>query len=188
MPWATRPIRIVFKSHQAGKATEEKLRLLKQFKASRDWDILHEDEAVLSGPHLHHPFSNEEVSGQWREIDRAIDEAENKRVKERSLPFTVLDYLTLQQPRTTQREALAGRLIPGHKLEPRETAFEIVKQMPPIDWKDVDFVDWWGDHMSYQGKMLRVNDRSKRVCKRMSTASTEMCFFEQPSLSSLASS
>jgi len=95
------------------------------------------------------------VAGKWLEIDRVIDQVQNTRMKERSLPYTVLDYLTLPQPRTMQRAALDGRLIPGHDPKSCEEALELAKRTQPIDWQDVEFVDWWGNQMSYQGKMLR---------------------------------
>lgn len=160
LPWATRNVWVVFKSQLASKATEDRLHALKDFKKSPHWailqDIIAADQHRSAGAPEH---AHGEGTGQWLEIDRAIDETENRRMMERSKPYTVLDYLTIPQPRTMQREALVGRLVPGHRVfSDRKEAMEEARMETKngnLKWDDVEFVDWWGSRLSYQGKMLR---------------------------------
>mmetsp|Transcript_40573 Transcript_40573/g.87080 ORF Transcript_40573/g.87080 Transcript_40573/m.87080 type:complete len:455 (+) Transcript_40573:164-1528(+) len=156
--WATRPIWIVLRSKKASDETEKRLAMLQKLKEQNNWNLVEEVAAQEAEHHTEghkHDEHGHEVAGKWLEIDRVIDQVENTRMKERSLPYTVLDYLTLPQPRTMQRAALDGRLIPGHDPKSCEEALELAKRTQPIDWQDVEFVDWWGNQMSYQGKMLR---------------------------------
>mmetsp|Transcript_31079 Transcript_31079/g.89847 ORF Transcript_31079/g.89847 Transcript_31079/m.89847 type:complete len:509 (-) Transcript_31079:252-1778(-) len=180
LPWATRPIWVVFKTKKASAATEEKLALLKRFKASKDWGILRDQEAESMhnstresedpAPPIH---AHSEVHGHWLEIDRAIDETENRRIRERAEPFTVLDYLTIPQPRTMQQEGLRGRLIRGHAPRSREAALKEAMEAEPFPWEDVEMVDWWGNLMSYQGKTLRTQTSPHRRLVRHLSADAQ---------------
>lgn len=146
LPWATRKIWVVMTERQATAETEEKLKLLKEFSSSPAMKAVNEAVKTTS----------------MGEIDEAIDELENKRMLERSDLYTVMDYLTLQQPRTDQREELNGRLMPGHGLCQEAELAE--GKGVHLKWEEeVEFVDWWGSLMSYQGKMLRRDNLAQRV-------------------------
>merc|ERR1712222_22203 len=61
------------------------------------------------------PDLAEETRSTWLEIDHAIDQTKNRQMFERSEKYTVVDYLTMPQPRTQQPlEALNARLVLGH--------------------------------------------------------------------------
>jgi len=166
IPWATRPIWIVFKSREATPQTQEKLQKLMEFKRSMDGEcprqVAGDLEDEVSRLHTEslplHVVG--EVAGTWLEIDRAIQETKHRHLMERSEKYTVLDYLTIPQPRTRQSpETLKGRLVQGHgsiKDLCRDAALRKAQELPPIDWSDVELVDWWGEKLSYQGKMLRL--------------------------------
>ena len=47
-------------------------------------------------------------------LDKAIDSMENKILRERSEPYTVINYLAIPQPRTMQIDGVLSRLVPGH--------------------------------------------------------------------------
>lgn len=182
LPWATRPVWLVLKSREASEGTDEKLTRLQSFKDSKEGsDIC---SALHKKGDLHGPddtpknddatphaqctipldisgFGRIGIGGDcpnyfWPEIDRAIDETQNLRLRERSVAYTVLDYLNVPQPRTMQRTAL--RVALGHGNLTREAAQRAAEQMAPVDWDDVEFIDWWGNVLSYQAKMLRLTD------------------------------
>merc|ERR1712066_508151 len=183
----------VFKSKEATRETEDKLSMLRAFKrSSSQWYMLlqerehndhdehdqHDehgpDRCAMSSPTNRPLRAHSDVPGQWLEIDRTIDEMENKRMRERSAPFTVLDYLTIPQPRTMQTRCLKGRIIPGHGPKPRQKARAEAQALAnDINWRDVEAVDWWGDVLSYQGKMLRFS--KTRVLVSRLTRHTSTC-------------
>jgi len=168
IPWATRSIWIVFRSRKATPGTEAKLQMLMRFKSSADGsrpvdsaaEEEEEDLEISRRPTelIELPLVEEPCS-MWLEIDRVIDETKNRHMMERAEKYTVVDYLTMPQPRTQQPpSALDGRLVHGHRTireEGREESLRRAREMPAINWEDVEFVDWWGDKLSYQGKMLR---------------------------------
>ena len=57
---------------------------------------------------------DEGVREEALRIDKALDSLENKILRVRSEPYTVIDYLAIPQPRTTQKEEVLSRLVPGH--------------------------------------------------------------------------
>lgn len=154
LPWSTRKIWIVFKSRQASEHTAERLRLLRSLRDSGG--------CLAPKPGLTHGSSrfDEErfvsLPGNWNEFDRLVDDVENQSLAERADKYTVLDYLGLPQPRASQTVSLSGKLIPGHAVRGREEMWETAKSTAPIDWDDVELVDWWGPHLSFKGKMLRM--------------------------------
>lgn len=167
LPWATRPVWVVFKSKKAEEETEKKLRLLMNFKASdmgcRVIPAMRSDEASeMPGgqENFERLYPSPREFGEWPEIDRAIDETQSRRMRQKSGAYTVVDYLSIPQPRTVQRLALKGKLLEGHKFNHKAPPNELLEQAQQtvIDWDDVELVDWWGDRMSFQGKMLRVSD------------------------------
>lgn len=172
--WATRPIWIVFKSCKASASTEERLNMLRNLKSQNDWGMLHaateSDEDV--GQHAN------ESSGRWLEIDRVIDQTENARTKERAIPYTVLDYLSLRHPRMQDIRGLDGHLALGHKALSRSEAQTVAKETPSIDWDDIEFVDWWGPRMSAQGKNLRTrvaDSKNPMMMPFLSRFSSDIC-------------
>jgi len=186
IPWATREIWLVMKEPKEGSSdTEKRLKELERFQNSEQCkglartvssELFEEEDEELQklGPHIK-PFTAQavEISGIWPEIDRAIDGLRAQRMRERSKPYTVVDYISIPQPRTTNREALKGRLVPGHGLHDiftpetlREKGFrdmtpaELLQQKAlehqnDVEMKDVERVDWWGDSISHQAKTLR---------------------------------
>ena len=56
----------------------------------------------------------EAVREEALRIDKAMDSLENKILRERSEPYTVINYLEIPQPRTMQMDEVLLRLVPGH--------------------------------------------------------------------------
>merc|ERR1712039_607915 len=89
------------------------------------------------------------------EIDRAIDAARTAVMLECSRPYTVLDYISIPQPRTTRISELKGRLVEGHALRASSRELLDRAKITHVSWDDVDHVDWWGSQLSRRAKELR---------------------------------
>lgn len=87
---------------------------------------------------------------------------------------TLVDYLSLPQPRTTHPHAALRQLVPGHghrldpsKLETREErcAFIDAKMamIRPVRVEEVETIDWWCDKISEEGVALRVDNKGRRA-------------------------
>ncbi|CAE7471807.1 unnamed protein product [Symbiodinium natans] len=135
LPWATREAWIVFNTKNA---PEEMLERLGALQEARD------------------ALCDEGVREEALRIDKALDSLENKILRVRSEPYTVIDYLAIPQPRTTQKEEVLSRLVPGHG-HGHKSPEEMHRLVSAPDEDDIEFIDWWGDNLSYQGKMLRLN-------------------------------
>lgn len=85
--------------------------------------------------------------------------------------FTLVDYLSLPQPRTSHPEAALRQLIAGHghnldparngAVSPEERAEFIDKicaSCEKVDPADVDSIDWWCGKISSDGAELRSSD------------------------------
>mmetsp|Transcript_52573 Transcript_52573/g.97334 ORF Transcript_52573/g.97334 Transcript_52573/m.97334 type:complete len:563 (-) Transcript_52573:28-1716(-) len=174
IPWATREIWLVMKDQRASYDTERRLKELEDFQASAQGNRLartvsgplEEKEKNCGGgpstPDLIRALSAAqvvEIRGIWPEIDRAIDGLRAQRMRERSKPYTVVDYISMPQPRTTNSKALMGRLVPEHGLHGRFSPEELDKKAllhrKDVNLEQVERVDWWGDSISHQAKTLR---------------------------------
>ena len=82
--------------------------------------------------------------------------------------YTLLDFLSLPQPRTCQPEQALKQLIEGHehKLDfsreetPEERKAKIDKAMgmcTKVD--DVESIDWWCDNISDEGREFRLSNQ-----------------------------
>eukprot|EP00729_Bicosta_minor_P019733 gene19733-34334_t len=74
--------------------------------------------------------------------------------------FTVVNYLGLEQPRTSQTEAALQQMIPGHpSLDPNRgcDVDAMLKTIESIDPNEVESIDWWCNKISDQAKALRTN-------------------------------
>eukprot|EP00928_Gymnodinium_smaydae_P066202 TRINITY_DN49247_c0_g1_i1.p1 TRINITY_DN49247_c0_g1~~TRINITY_DN49247_c0_g1_i1.p1 ORF type:complete len:424 (+),score=39.77 TRINITY_DN49247_c0_g1_i1:76-1347(+) len=143
MPWGTRELWIVRKSLDEPDVLKERLKQLQDLKLS-----FQADDGVLV---------NRE---RLLELDKLIDETKSDIMMSRSEPYTVIDYISIPQPRTSNIEEVLPRLIPGHNVAegmPPEELMRRAQEADPIDMDDVDFVDWWGPGLSHCGKMLRGN-------------------------------
>lgn len=158
-PWATRPVWVVLRSLKATEETERKLARLERFYNSAEGrDLI---DAVTSEAEGGNPGAS------WTELDRAIDELQNRQLRERSRCYTVVDYLGIPMPRTQQTSEVLSRLVPGHDL--RGTPDEIMAKAlapemegGPLAPREVEFIDWWGDLVSYRGKMLRTKSGAEQ--------------------------
>jgi len=161
LPWATREIWLVMKNLKASAETERRLKELEDFHDSTKGShlmrtvsgSLEDREKGDTGPLGAGTVVG--VRGIWPEIDRAIDDLRAKRMRERSKPYTVVDYISIPQPRTTNSKALLGRLVHGHGL--REAPEDLTEKAlsTHVNLEDVERVDWWGDTISHQAKTLR---------------------------------
>ena len=85
--------------------------------------------------------------------------------------FTLVDLLSLPQPRTTHTEQALKQLVEGHghkldfsRLEPDERMAEIdkcKKKCLPVDPSKVRRIDWWCDKISKEGVELRDPKQGK---------------------------
>ena len=93
------------------------------------------------------------------------------------VPYTLVDYLTLPQPRTSHPEAVLKQLIPGHghRLDPREAnnpeerarfIDDVMAKIVDVDQDEVRSIDWWCGKISDDGAGLRI--RSNRTNRRAS--------------------
>ena len=93
------------------------------------------------------------------------------------VPYTLVDYLTLPQPRTSHPEAVLKQLIPGHghRLDPREAnnpeerarfIDDVMAKIVEVDQDEVRSIDWWCGKISDDGAGLRI--RSNRTNRRAS--------------------
>ncbi|CAJ1439361.1 unnamed protein product [Effrenium voratum] len=99
-------------------------------------------------------------------LDKIIDGLENQMLRARSLPYTVINYLEISQPRTMQTIEVLGHLVPGHGHQ-KKTPEELEAMRDAPERQQVEFIDWWGDQLSYQGKMLRTNRITRGVSGRL---------------------
>jgi len=94
-------------------------------------------------------------------LDAIIDDMENQILRARSEPYTVINYLEISQPRTMQISEVICRLVPGHDHQGKspEEMQEMVVDDDTREYmeQNIEFIDWWGDQLSFQGKMLRTN-------------------------------
>ncbi|CAE7524488.1 unnamed protein product [Symbiodinium sp. CCMP2456] len=135
LPWATREAWIVFNTKIAPQEMLERLAALQEAR-----------EALC----------DEGVREEALRLDKAMDSLENKILRARAEPYTVIDYLAIPQPRTMQTEEVLSRLVPGHG-HGHKTPEEMHRLVAAPDESQIEFIDWWGDNLSYQGKMLRQN-------------------------------
>ena len=89
--------------------------------------------------------------------------------------FTLVDYLSLPQPRTTHAEQALKQLVAkhGHKLdfsrlEPDARMKAIDEwhekcKETPVDPSEVRSIDWWCDKISEEGRELRENKKRGRL-------------------------
>ena len=87
--------------------------------------------------------------------------------------FTLVDYLSLPQPRTTHTEQALKQLVEGHghkldfsKLEPdaRKAKIDEWKKKckeAPVDPSKVRSINWWCDKISKEGVELRDPKQGK---------------------------
>ena len=87
--------------------------------------------------------------------------------------FTLVDYLSLPQPRTTHTEQALKQLVEGHghkldfsKLEPdaRKAKIDEWKKKckeAPVDPSKVRSINWWCDKISKEGVELRDPKQEK---------------------------
>lgn len=128
IPWSTREVFVKLKSISSSKEVETRLGRFKQ---------LYND---MPDPNL----------------ADMIDKLEAEKLSECSKPYTVIDYLSIRQPRTRHIKDVVQRLVDGHgwtnkgREEMLAEATEVI-----VDITDVDFIDFWGERLSYRGKMLR---------------------------------
>ncbi|CAJ1355949.1 unnamed protein product [Effrenium voratum] len=99
-------------------------------------------------------------------LDKIIDGLENQMLRARSFPYTVINYLEISQPRTMQTIEVLGHLVPGHGHQ-KKTPEELEAMRDAPERQQVEFIDWWGDQLSYQGKMLRTNRITRGVSGRL---------------------
>jgi hypothetical protein len=136
IPWSTRQVWLAFRSLKEPMDEESR----KTAKQLRELETLPECERNIP------------------EIRESIDRLRGKRLRQCCKPYTVVDYLSLDKPRTLQTDAILRRLVEGHDLEGTMTREEMLAQADRtrVDPNDVFFLDWWGDGLSYRGKMLRA--------------------------------
>ena len=89
--------------------------------------------------------------------------------------FTLVDYLSLPQPRTTNTEQALAQLVAGHghkldfsRLEPGERMAKIDEwkekcKETPVDPSEVRSIDWWCDKISKEGRELRDVHKQERL-------------------------
>ena len=89
--------------------------------------------------------------------------------------FTLVDYLSLPQPRTTHTEQALAQLVEGHghkldfsRLEPdaRMKAIDEWNEKckeTPVDPSEVRSIDWWCDKISKEGRELRDVHKLERL-------------------------
>lgn len=93
---------------------------------------------------------------------------------------TLVDYLSLPQPRTTYPLAALKQLVPGHvghTLDPtrapdgtertREERMQFIddtkSRIVPVPPEDVERIDWWCGKISDEGVALRLDNRGRRA-------------------------
>ena len=96
--------------------------------------------------------------------------------------FTLVDLLSLPQPRTTHTEQALKQLVAGHghkldfsRLKPDERMAEIDKwkkkcKEAPVDPSKVRRIDWWCDKISKAGVELRDPKQAAEYNQRQSIA------------------
>ena len=89
--------------------------------------------------------------------------------------FTLVDYLSLPQPRTTHAEQALKQLVADHghkldfsRLEPdaRMKAIDEWNEKckeTPVDASEVRSIDWWCDKISKEGRELRDVHKLERL-------------------------
>ena len=93
------------------------------------------------------------------------------------VPYTLVDYLSLPQPRTSHPEAALRRLVPGHghnfnpsKLQSAEERRQFIKgvmaKIADVDANEVASIDWWCGKISDAGKELRTGPATHKHSNR----------------------
>ena len=91
--------------------------------------------------------------------------------------YTLVDYLSLPQPRTSHPEAALRRLVPGHghdfnpsKLQSAEERQQFIKgvmaKIVDVDANEVASIDWWCGKISDAGKELRTGPATHKHSNR----------------------
>ena len=92
-------------------------------------------------------------------------------------PYTLVDYLSLPQPRSSNPDAALKQLIRGHghPLDPcrcEERASEdgrarfidsVMARVETVEMEHFESVDWWCGRISEQGKKLRTDNEALRL-------------------------
>ncbi|OLP89446.1 Casein kinase I [Symbiodinium microadriaticum] len=160
LPWATRKDPDEHEGHEEFDADAKAGQLHHSFaicwKKINAWLVLYQDDAMLD------------------RFDKFLDAQQNKILRARSLPFTVINYLEIPQPRTMHIEAVLSRLVPGHNHSDSGTAKleELAAKGPALTEEQVEFIDWWGSRLSYEGKMLYLR-RGRLPWQGLGTATEE---------------
>eukprot|EP01062_Namystynia_karyoxenos_P078635 TRINITY_DN8134_c0_g1_i2.p1 TRINITY_DN8134_c0_g1~~TRINITY_DN8134_c0_g1_i2.p1 ORF type:complete len:473 (+),score=171.45 TRINITY_DN8134_c0_g1_i2:71-1489(+) len=158
IPWATREVWICFRSKQPPEELVERRRKLLELKESA------EDEGPVT------PSVCMRSASCFPGLDRMIDDVEASILKACSEPYLIVDFLAIPQPRTSHPQEAFRRAVPLSVLEdrcryktpptPEQLLAEAAKTQ--IDPDEVRFVDWWGDRVSYRGKILRTSSRGHK--------------------------
>eukprot|EP01065_Artemidia_motanka_P011761 TRINITY_DN16405_c0_g1_i1.p1 TRINITY_DN16405_c0_g1~~TRINITY_DN16405_c0_g1_i1.p1 ORF type:complete len:465 (+),score=79.44 TRINITY_DN16405_c0_g1_i1:69-1397(+) len=173
LPWATRSVWVAFKSCDPSAKTVKRFEVLQKAwdetleqkpPASEEEDRLcrWKDEALKrTGP---------EYAGDntWVKTDQQLSNLETMRLLECSRPYTVVDFLSIPQPRTARPSEALTRLVEGHDLRGSPDELMRVAADTSIDPADIDFIDWWGPRVSFRGKMLRTQIRGHKELKSLS--------------------
>lgn len=87
----------------------------------------------------------------------AVERLNAKCLRQCSKPYTIVDYLCIPQPRTRHMEDVMSRLVEGHGWAKQDREQLLAKRgTAKIKIDDIEFIDFWGDTLSYRGKMLRA--------------------------------
>eukprot|EP01064_Diplonema_japonicum_P004547 TRINITY_DN129_c0_g3_i1.p1 TRINITY_DN129_c0_g3~~TRINITY_DN129_c0_g3_i1.p1 ORF type:complete len:446 (+),score=67.13 TRINITY_DN129_c0_g3_i1:48-1340(+) len=146
IPWASRSVWVRFKreASAAPDALLEKIEALEAFQDSSE-------------------------TCDMGEIDKVIDQLQMEYHFKHAKPYTVLNYLAIQPPRSMRLEQSLSLAIPGHNVRgsPEELISKL-RDQPAIDPESVEFLDWWGERGTYLGKMLHVEmDRPEQLASNL---------------------
>eukprot|EP00439_Symbiodinium_sp_Y106_P038722 s2464_g4.t1 len=162
LPWATRKVWVVLKNTPAPKRMIWKLEKIREARRILGGALDAGDPDEHEG---HEEFdADAKDDAMLDRFDKFLDAQQNKILRARSLPFTVINYLEIPQPRTMHIESVLSRLVPGHNHSDSGTVplkraklEELAAKGPALTKEQVEFIDWWGSKLSYEGKMLRCN-------------------------------
>ena len=115
------------------------------------------------------------------------------------VPYTLVDYLSLPQPRTSHPEAALRRLVPGHghnfnpsKLQSAEERQQFIKgvmaKIVDVDANEVASIDWWCGKISGAGKELRTGPATHKHSNRRASLAPRLSknnLFASPRMSVL---
>ena len=115
------------------------------------------------------------------------------------VPYTLVDYLSLPQPRTSHPEAALRRLVPGHghdfnpsKLQSAEERQQFIKgvmaKIVDVDANEVASIDWWCGKISGAGKELRTGPATHKHSNRRASLAPRLSknnLFASPRMSLL---